>query len=320
MPLPFTMAVGKALMTARQSSDQSLRLGLFPQGISQRKYNVSFPPPIPDPVPGQVIFPEFDWGVNSIIATIQQGVERQYEITEAARQNRRLWLLRSCGEHMDGVAGEYAEKENETTEWWMLEEVLYGSDVTDGSDEVKILYEDPVYEGMSLKPDTSYCITPPLHNKTRISCDVPCDGESDSKDDTSPDEKSDSDSSDSDSKEAASSVADPDGRITNVEPGFEVAPKIAAYCDVIEWTPFKQGTESDDEILIDPEIMVTTEAHSTTDDLISPPPVKKRKLSGHLKTHIETVHEGKKINYNGKDIACVPNELPRRISPCNSLF
>ena len=81
---------------------------------------------------------------------------------------------------MNGVAGEYAEEESETTEWWMSEEVLYGADVTDDSYEVKIRYEDLVHEGMPLKPDTRYCITPPLHNKTRISCNVPCDGESDS--------------------------------------------------------------------------------------------------------------------------------------------
>ena len=120
------MAVGKIPMIVRQPSDQSLRLGLFPQGISQRKYNVSFPPPIPEPLPGQVIFPEFDLGARSIITTIQQGAERQYAITEAARQNRRLWLLRSFEERMDGVADEYAEEEDETTEWWMLEEVCMG--------------------------------------------------------------------------------------------------------------------------------------------------------------------------------------------------
>ena len=207
MPLPFTMAVGKILMTARQppvevtstkavyleegdafplpgtqctdtgigrgpmcfgnnrptrirlQPDQSLRLEPSPQGISQRKYSVSFPPSLPEPFPGQVIFPEFDLGDKSIVTTIQQGAERQCAITEAARQNRRLWLLRSFEEHMDGVAGEYAEEENETTEWWMSEEVLYGSDVTDGFDEVKIRYEDLVHEGIPLKPDTRYCIT-----------------------------------------------------------------------------------------------------------------------------------------------------------------
>ena len=113
MPLPFTMAVGKIPMIVRQPPDQSLRLGLSPQGISQRKYNVSFPPPIPEALSGQIIFPEFDLGARSIITTIQQGAERQYAITEAARQNRRLWLLRSFEERMDGVAGGYAEEENE---------------------------------------------------------------------------------------------------------------------------------------------------------------------------------------------------------------
>ena len=258
MPLSFTMAVGKIPMIVRQPSDQSLRLGLSPRGISQRKYNESFPPPIPESLPGQV---EFYLGARSIITTIQQGAERQCAITEAARQNRKLWLLRSFEERMDGVADEYAEEEDETTEWWMLEEVLYGSDVTYGSDEVKIRYEDLVHEGMPLKPDIRYCITLPLHNKTRISCDVPCDGESDSENgnnqstrqedsdsegDTSSDEKSDSNL-----KEAANSVAVPDGIITNVD--------------------------------------------------------------GHLKIHIETVHEGKKINDNGKGIACVPNELVVKI-------
>ena len=114
---------------------------------------------------------------------------------------------------------------------------------------------------MPLKPDTRYCITSPLHNKTRISSDVPCDGDSDndngqnqatrqedsdSEDNTSSDEKSDSNS-----KEAASFVAVPDSIITNVD--------------------------------------------------------------DHLKIHIETAHEGKKINDNGKVIACVPNELVVKI-------
>ena len=337
LPLPGTqcidtgigrgpMCFGNNLPTRiRLLPDQSLRLELSPQSISQRKYNVSFPPSIPEPVPVQVIFPEFDLGDNFIVTTIQQGAERQYAITEAARQNKRLWLLRSFEEHKDGVAGEYAEEENETVEWWMSEEVLYGVDVTDGFDEVKIQYEDLVHEGMPLKPDTRYCITPPLHNKTRMNSDVPCDGDSDSEngknqatrpeDSDSEDDTSSDEQSDSDSKEAASSVADadPDGIITNVEPGFAVAPEIAAYSDAIEWAPGKQGAESDDEMPIDPEIMVTTETHSSTDDLVSSLPAKKRKLSGHLKTHIEVVHEGKKINDNGKDITCVPNELVVKI-------
>ena len=285
----------------RLQPDTKLKLGLSPRGISQLKYNASSPPPIPEPFPDKVIFPEFDSEAKSIVTTIQQGTERQYEFTETARQNRQLWLLRSCREHMDGVADEYAEEKNETTEWWMLEEVLYD---TDDSNEAKIRYEDLIHEGIPLKPDTSYCITPPLHNKTRISSDVPCDGESDnengknqatrqensdSEGDAFPDEKNDSDS-----REEVSSVADPDCIITNVESGFEVAPEIAAYCDTLEWAAFKQEPESDDEMSIDSEIIVTTEVHSTTDDLVSPSPAKKKKLSGHLKTHMETVPEGKK--------------------------
>ena len=335
LPLPGTQCIdtgirrgpmcfgNNRLTRIRLLPDQSLRLELSPQGILQRKYNVAFPPSLPEPFPGQVIFPEFDLGDKSVVTTIQQGAERQYAITEAARQNRWLWLLRSFEEYMDGVAGEYAEEENETVEWWMSEEVLYGSDVTDGFDEVKIQYEDQVHEGMSLKPDTRYCITPPLHNKTRINSDVPCDGDSDSEngknqatrpeDSDSEDDTSSDEQSDSDSKEEASSIADPDGIITNVEPDFAVAPEIAAYSDAIEWAPVKQGAESDDEMPVGPEIMVTTETRSTTDDLISPPPAKKRKLTGHLKTHIEIVHEGKKINDNGKDITCVPNELVVKI-------
>ena len=337
MPLPFTMVIGKTLMTARQlpvevtstkavylekgdafllpgtqcidtgigsgpmcfgnnrpiriilQPEQSLILELSPQGISQRKYKVSFPPLIPEPLSGQVIFPEFDLGARSIVTTIQQGAEQQCAITEAARQNRQLWSLRNFEEHMNGVAAEYAEEEHETTEWWMSEEVLYGADVTDGSYEVKIRYEDLVHEGMPLKPDVRYCITPPFHNKTRISCNVPCDGESDSKngknqatrsedsdseDNTSSDEKSDSDSSDSDSSDGDSSDGD----------SKEVASSVV-YPDGI----------------------------STTDNLVGPSPAKKRKFTGYLKTHIETVHKGKKINDNGKDIACVPNELVVKI-------
>ena len=187
---------------------------------------------------------------------------------------------------MDEVAGEYAEEENEMTEWWMLKEVLYEAD---DSHEAKIRYEDLSHEGIPLQPDTRYCITPPLHNKPRTSSDVTCDGESDSEDDSSSDEKNDSDS-----KEAVSAVADPDCIITDVETGFEVTPEIAAYCDALEWAQIKQEPEFDDEIPIASEVIVTAEAHSTPDDLVSPPPSKKRKLSGHLKTHMETVHEGKK--------------------------
>ena len=266
----------------RLQPDKSLRLGLSSQSISQLKYNASFLPPIPEPLPGQVIFSGFDPEARSIVTTIQQGARQQREITETARQNRWLWLLRSCGEHMDGVAGEYAEEENETTEWWMLEEVLYKAD---DSNEAKIRYEDLVHEGIPLKPDTSYCITSPLHNKTRISSDVPCDGESDSEngqnqatrqessdseDDSSSDKKNDSDS-----KEAVSSVADSDCIIIDVEPGFEVSPKIAAYCNALEWAAFKQELESDDEMPTEPEMIVTAETLSITDDLVSPSPTKK---------------------------------------------
>ena len=288
----------------RLHPDKRLRLGLSPQSISQLKYNASFPPQIPEPLPGQVILPGLDPGGRSIVTTLQQGAGRQQEITETAKQNRRLWLLRSVEEHMDRVANEYAEEENEMIEWWMLEEVLYEADEDDDSNKAKIRYGDRIHEGIPLKPDTSYCITPPHHNKTRIIRSVPCDGESDnengknqdtrqensnSEDDTTSDEKNNSDL-----KETVRSVANPDCLITNVEPGFEVAPEIAAYCDAMEWAQIKQELESDDEMPIDSAIIVAAEAHSTTDDLTSPSPTKKRKLSGHLKTHIETAHEGKK--------------------------
>ena len=276
-------------------------------------------------LPGQVLFPGFDPGARSILTTIQQEDKRQREITEMARQNRQLWLLRSLGKHMDGVAGEYAEEENEMTEWWILEEALYEANEADDPDEAKIRYEDQIHEEIPLKPDTSYCITLPLYNKKRISRirnDAPCDGESDNKngkdqatrqessdseDDTSSNEKSDSDS-----KEAVRSVADPDCIITNIEPGFEVAPEIASYCDALEWAQIKQEPEPDDEMPMDSEVIVTAEVHRTTDDLVSPPPAKKRKLSGHLKIHMETVHEGKKkhvCDWTGADG-----------QPCNRAF
>ena len=319
LPLPGTQCIYTGIERAqmcfgndhptriRLQPDKSPKLGLSPQSISQLKYNTSLPPPIPEPLPGQVILPGFDPGARSILTTIQQEDKRQREITETARQNRQLWLLRGLGKHMDGVAGEYAEEENEMNEWWILEEALYEANEAneaDAPDEVKIRYEDQIHEEIPLKPDTSYCMTPPLYNKTRIRNNAPCDGESDNKngknqatrqessdseDDSSSDEKSDSDS-----KEAVHSVADPDCIITNVEPGFEVAPEIAAYCDALEWAQIKQEPEPDDEMPMDSEVIVTAEAHSTTDDLVSPPPAKKRKLSGHLKTHMETIHEGKK--------------------------
>ena len=306
----------------RLHPDKSLRLGLPPQSISKLKYNALFPAPIPEHLPGQVIFPEFAPGARLIVTAIQQGAERQREITATARQNRWLWLLRSFKEHMDGVAGENAEEKNETTEWWIWEKGLYEAEEVDDSNEAKIRYEDQIYEEIPLKPDTSYCITPPLYNKKRIRNDAPCDGESDSEngqnqatrqessdseDDTSSNEKSDSDS-----KEAIRSVADPDCIIINVEPGFKVAPEIAAYCDALEWAAFKQEPESDDKMPIDSEGIVTAEAHSATDDLVSPPPAKKRKLSVHLKTHIETAHEGKKkyvCDWTGADG-----------QPCNKAF
>ena len=150
----------------RLQPDKSLKLGLFPQSIAQLKHNTSFPPTIPEPLPGQVILPGFDPGARSILTTIQQEDERQREITETARQNRQLWLLRSFGKHMDGVAGEYVEEENEMTEWWILEEALYEANEADDPDEAKIRYKDQIHEEIPLKPDTSYCITSPLHNKT----------------------------------------------------------------------------------------------------------------------------------------------------------
>ena len=288
----------------RLHPDKRLRLGLSPQSISQLKYNASFPPQIPEPLSGQVILPGLDPGGRSIVTTLQQGAGRQQEITETAKQNRRLWLLRSVEEHMDRVADEYAEEENEMIKWWMLEEVLYEADEDDDSNKAKIRYGDRIHEGIPLKPDTSYCITPPHHNKTRIIRSVPCDGESDIENDKnqatrqessdSEDNSSSDEKNDSDSKEAVLSVADPDCLITNVEPGFEVSPEIAAYCDAMEWAQIKQELESDDEMPIDSAIIVTAEAHSTTDDLVRPSPTKKRKISGHLKTYIEVFHEGKK--------------------------
>ena len=306
----------------RLHPDKRLRLELSPQSISQLKYNASFPPQIPEPLSGQVIFPGFDPGGRSIVTTLQQGAGRQREITETAKQNRRLWLLRSFEEHMDRVADEYAEEENEMIEWWMLEEVLYEADEDDDSNKAKIRYGDRIHEGIPLKPDTSYCITPLHHNKTRIIRSVPCDGESDSENDKnqatrqessdSEDDSSSDEKNDRDSKEAVRSVADPDCIITNVEPGFEVSPEIAAYCDAMEWAQIKQELESDDEMPIDSAIIVTAEAHSTTDDLASPSPTKKRKLSGHLKTHIETVHAGKKKHFC--DWTGADNQ------PCNKTF
>ena len=307
----------------RLQPDKSLKLGLSPQSISQLKYNTSFSPPIPEPLSGQDIFPGFVAPeARSIATTIQQGAERQHEITETAKQNKRLWLLRRFEEHMDGVASEYAEEKNETTEWWMLEEVLYEADEANDSNEARIRYENLVHEGIPLHPDISYCITPPFHNKTRISSGVPCDGESDSENGKNQDIRQENSNSedgtisdeknDSDSKETVHSVANPDYIITNVEPGFEVAPEIAAYCDELEWAAFKQEPDSDDEMPIGPEIIVTAKAHSTTDDLISPSPAKKIKLSGHLKTHIETVHEGKKKH------VCDKTEVDSQ--PCNKAF
>ena len=316
LPLPDTQCIDTGIKReqmcfgnnhptrVRLHPDKRLSLGLSPQSISQLKYNASFPPQIPEPPPGQVIFPGFDPGGRSIITTLQQGTGRQSEIIETAKQNRRLWLLRSFEEHMDRVADEYAEEENEMIEWWMLEEVLYEANEDDDFNKAKIQSGDRIHEGIPLKPDTSYCITPPHHNKTRIIRSVPCDGESDSENDKNQDTRQENSNSeedttsdeknDSDSKETVRSVANPDCLITNVEPGFEVAPEIAAYCDALEWAQIKQELEFNDEMPIDSAIIVTAEAHSTTDDLASPPPAKKRKLSGHLKTSIEVVHEGKK--------------------------
>ena len=189
---------------------------------------------------------------------------------------------------MDGVADEYAEEEeNEMIEWRMLEEVLYEADEADDSNEAKIRYEDLIHEGIPLKPDTSYCITPPLHNKTRISSDVPCDGKSDSEDDTVSDEKNDSNP-----KEAVSSVANPEFMMTSTES--------------------RQEPESDDKMPIGSQIILTTKAHSTTDDLANPSSAKKRKLFVHLNTRMETVHEGKKkhvCDWTGADG-----------QPCNQAF
>ena len=316
LPLPGTQCIDTGVKSeqmcfgnnhptrVRLHPDKRPRLGLSPQSISQLKYNASFPPQIPEPLPGQVIFPGFDPGGRSIVTTLQQGAGQQREITETAKQNRRLRLLRSFEEHMDRMADEYAEEENEMIEWWMLEEDLYEADEDDDSNKAKVRYGDRIHEGILLKPDTSYCITSLHHNKTRIIRSVPCDGESDSENDKNQatrqessdneDDSSSDEKSDRDSKETVRSVADPDCLITNVEPGFEVAPEIATYCDALEWAQIKQELESDDEMPIDSAIIVTAEAHSTIDDLASPSPTQKRKLSGHLKTHIKTAHEGKK--------------------------
>ena len=166
---------GNSLPTRiRFQPNKSLKLGLAPQSISQVKNNTSFSPPTPDYLPDQIIFPEFDSVARAIATEIQQGAERQYEITQSAKQTRRLWLVRSSEARIDGVAGECEEEEDETTVWWALEEDLHE---TDDSDEAKVRYENLIDDGIHLKPDTSYCIPQTCHNISQLCSDALFDGE-----------------------------------------------------------------------------------------------------------------------------------------------
>ncbi|MGI9282608.1 MAG: hypothetical protein ACR2PX_23680, partial [Endozoicomonas sp.] len=159
----------------RLQPTKSMKLGLSPQSISQLKYNASLPPPPPELLPGQVIFPEFDSGTRAVATEIQKGVDRHYEITEAVKQSRRLRLFRSSGEYIDGVVNEdEQEEEDETTEWYALEE---SENEPDDSNETNIRYDEPAHGRIPLKPDTRYCILRRSHNKSQISSASPCDGE-----------------------------------------------------------------------------------------------------------------------------------------------
>ena len=317
----------------RLQSSKSLKLGLSPQSISQLKYNISFPLPTPELLPGQVIFPEFDSGTEAVAAEIQKGVERQYEITRNAKQLKELrgllWLHDIPEQLMDVVADEHDAVENEATEWWALLLLEEDSNVADGFDKAEIKFEELLHEGMLLKPDTCYRITPLPHNKAQAGSDVPCDDESDSKNgqkQTSQQQDSGSEDGTSDEDENADCV------MTKEEPGFWVCKEVADYCDRMDSMDVKQEAESDNEMTIGLELTVTTETYSTTDDLGSSPLAKKRKKeyacdrkrangepcektfgqADHLKRHIENVHEGK------REYVCDRTRADG--TPCDSAF
>ena len=277
------------LTRIRFPPQKNLKLGLSPQSISQLKYNVSFSPRIPE----QIIFPEFGSESEDIIAEIQLGAERQREITEQAKLNR-LRLLLSPEEGIGRLESEYAqEEEDKTTQWYALEESL---NKTDDANEATVRYEERIHEGIPLKPDTSYCITPSLDNKTQTRSAAPCDGESGGEDNNQTTQQEGSDGEESTSSDQKSDNGSNDEcRITDVEPGFYVSPEVAQYCDMLELDEIKQEPVSDDEIPLGLEDTVTTEATSVLAPE-NPPPSKKKKLP-----HAGRLHQAQMHGVGGKE-------------------
>ena len=95
-------------------------------------------------------------------------------------------------------------------------------------------------------------------------------GDEDSGDEDSGDE-------DSGSEDSGSEDSGDECEITHIEGGGYVSPEVNNYCDHMESVAVKQEPESDNEMTIGSELIAITEAYSTTDDLDSPPPAKKRK-------------------------------------------
>ena len=125
--------------------DESLKIALHPLGISQVEY-ILHPTPVTDPLfPGQDALPEFDSVAKAIATEIQQGVDRQHEIIEEAKQRSLMFSRLSDDERFE-------EQEEEDVEWWWLQQ----EPDADDSDMAQVRFDDSIL----LEPDTRYCFSP----------------------------------------------------------------------------------------------------------------------------------------------------------------
>ena len=131
---------------------KNLKPGLHPLSISQVEYHPLMPMPIADPLfPEGEALPDPDQPLTMVSTSSQQGVERQREIIEIARQRQQMLLLRRDNSRLAGQEQEEVEEDNEVLEWWWLEQ-----QTVDAAGRERVWYDDSIL----LPPDSHYCFFP----------------------------------------------------------------------------------------------------------------------------------------------------------------
>ena len=249
--------------------DESLKIALHPLGISQVEY-ILHPTPVTDPLfPGQDALPEFDSVAKAIATEIQQGVDRQHEIIEEAKQRSLMFSRLSDDERFE-------EQEEEDVEWWWLQQ----EPDADDSDMAQVRFDDSIL----LEPDTRYCFSPDPSAEAKAYSRAASDDGSGSEGNAPSDESSDngSDEEEADTESDVEFIPDP----------FPVSKEVNQYFAHLRLKKIKQEPTSDSEILIESEVEVTDEdstnnlkSTSTTCHSLNPPTAKKQRRTGSQKKY-----------------------------------